>query len=203
MPVAARLLTSAPTPASSTDVSHAARSRSLDGDGGALARHPVSFENVGDVVNVPGAGVERLGVDGGDGRPRDPAVEEGGHRHLVGPAQHRRGAPSGPAGLEGEAEAGEGVEVGGLERELRDLGPVDRAERLGQPGRRAEGEPDGQAHVGHRELGDGRAVDELDHAVDRPTAGARRPRCGRTACRTARGPRSPRGPCSSASTSRS
>src|SRR4051794_1817327 len=73
MPVATWLLTSAPTPASSNG-SFMRRSRSpvqtFDGDGGALARHPVSFENVGDVVNVPGAGVEGLGVHLGDGRPR-------------------------------------------------------------------------------------------------------------------------------------
>ena len=36
---------------------------------------------------------------------------------------------------------------------------------LVEAGRRAEGEADRQAHVGHRELGDGGAVGELDHAV--------------------------------------
>ena len=56
-------------------------------------------------------------------------------------------------------------------------GPVDGAERLVEAVRGAEREPDRQAHVGHRQLGDRGAVGELDHAVDRPTAGARRPRC--------------------------
>ena len=62
-------------------------------------------------------------------------------------------------------EARERVEIGGLEGELRHLRPVDGAERLGETVRRAEGETDREAHVGHRELGDGGAVDELHHAV--------------------------------------
>src|SRR5689334_9806262 len=80
MPVATRLLTS--TPASSNgSLMRWSRGpvQTFDGDGGALARHPVSFENVGHVMNVPGTGVEGFGVDRGDGRPGDPAVEEGGH----------------------------------------------------------------------------------------------------------------------------
>src|SRR5258708_4912032 len=103
MPVATPLLTS--TPASSNGSltigslaasretrPAAARSRSccpvqtLDGDGGALACHPVSLQNVGDVVDVPGARVEGLGIDGGDRGPRDAAVEERRHRDLVGAA---------------------------------------------------------------------------------------------------------------------
>ena len=55
--------------------------------------------------------------------------------------------------------------VRGFEREGSDLGPVDRAERLGQPLRRAEREADRESHVGHRQLRDRRAVDELHHAV--------------------------------------
>src|SRR3954467_14941507 len=116
MPVATRLLTSAPTPASSNgsfmrrDLSRGSV-QSLDRDGGALARHPVSFENVGDVVNVPRAAIEGFGVDRGDGRPRDAAFEEGRHGDLVGPAQHRGRTTADAAGVEGEAQTREGVEV--------------------------------------------------------------------------------------------
>src|SRR4051794_33733056 len=92
MPVATRLLTSAPTPASSSGsfmLPGLSRGsiQSLDRDGGALARHPVSFENVGDVVNVPRAGFEGLGIDRGDGGPGDAAAAEGLVGDLVGPAQ--------------------------------------------------------------------------------------------------------------------
>src|SRR3954453_2674525 len=116
MPVATPLLTStlASSSGSFTLGSLAARScapvQTFDGDGGALARHPVSFENVGDVVNVPRAAIEGFGIDRGDGRPRDAAVEEGRHRDLVGPAQHRGCTAADPSGVEGEAQTREGVE---------------------------------------------------------------------------------------------
>ena len=123
-------------------------------------------------------------------------VEERRDRDLVGAAQHRRCASPGPARRRRRAAGTGRHRHRGLERELAERGPVDGAERLVEPGRRAQREADREAHVGHRELGDGRAVDELDHPVDRPTAGARPRRSGRRRRRTARGPRSPRGPCS-------
>src|SRR4030088_1909908 len=87
IPVAVRLATSIPA---SSNGSFTGASRGLaptvDGVRGALARHPVCFQTVGDVVNVPGAGIEGVGRHCGDGRPRDAAVEEGRHRDLVGPA---------------------------------------------------------------------------------------------------------------------
>src|SRR3974390_1831245 len=111
-PVATRLLTS--TPASSNGSFMSPPScrpvQSLDGGDGAPARHPVGIQNVGDVVDVPGAGVERLGGDGGDGRPGDAALEERRDRDLVGAAKHRGRAAPRPARLEREAQAREGVE---------------------------------------------------------------------------------------------
>ena len=79
---------------------------------GTLARDPVSFENVGDVVNVPGSGIEGSLVDRGDRGPRDAAVEERGDRHLVGAAEHGGGAATRPTGLVGQAQARERFEVG-------------------------------------------------------------------------------------------
>ena len=55
-------------------------------------------------------------------------VEEGGDRHLVGGVQPRRGRAAHPAGLVGEAQARERVEVGRLEVEPPQLRPVDGAE---------------------------------------------------------------------------
>src|SRR3979411_2638700 len=72
IPVAVRLATSLP-PSSTGALPGAAR--------GASGPRPVCLQNVGDVVNVPGAGIEGIGRHRGDRRPRDAAVEEGGHRN--------------------------------------------------------------------------------------------------------------------------
>ena len=94
----------------------------------ALARDPVGFENVGDLIGVPGAGVRALrrrsrrSPSTGCGRPGRPRPRPRWPRSA-----RRRGA-AGPPGLVGEAEAREGVEVGRLERE--------RAERRSSRSRR-------------------------------------------------------------------
>src|SRR5689334_23814786 len=75
IPVANRLLTSTPASSSGSLMLPSRGSvHSLDGDGSARSRHPISFENVGDLVNVPRPRVECVGVDRGDGGPRDAAV---------------------------------------------------------------------------------------------------------------------------------
>ena len=81
-------------------------------------------------------------------------------------------------------------------------GQVQRRQRRRPPLRIREGVLDRQPHVRHAELRDHRAVDELDHRMhDRLRVDERR-RSGPARRRTASAPRSPRGPCSSASPSR-
>ena len=67
MPVATRLLTSAPTPASSSGsfmrrFLSRGSVQSLDHDGRRARAPPGHFENVGDVVNVPRALFEGIGI---------------------------------------------------------------------------------------------------------------------------------------------
>ena len=165
---------------------------------GALARDPVGFENVGDLIGVPGAragalrrrsrrcpsrGCARRGTP--RPRPRSPRSAPRARCHRPG-RPRRRGARHRNVSRSGSSKSS-----------VPSVGPVDRAERpRSRRCGRAERQADRQPHVGHRELGDRRAVAELDHRRARSTAGARRRRCGRSRRRTARGPRSPRGPCS-------
>ena len=96
---------------------------------------PVGTQDRLEIIARPARNpLERAGDQCGDVEKADPAIEERGDRHLVGAAQHRGGAPPGAAGLEGQAQAREGVEIGGLERELTHRGPVDGTEGLRQPG---------------------------------------------------------------------
>ena len=113
--------------------------------GGALARDPVRFENVGDLVNVPGAGVEGLGR-------RSTAIAVHGIRPSrnaatatsLAPLSTAGAPPPARPGVEREAQAREGVEVGGLERELRravvqSMAPNASASRAGAPRARPMG----------------------------------------------------------------
>ena len=52
-----------------------------------------------------------------------------------------------------------------LEIEPTQLAPVDATERRGDAIGPGEGVPDGQTHIGDRELGDGGGVGELDHRM--------------------------------------
>ena len=81
--------------------------------------------------------------------------------------------------------------------------PVDPAERRADAVRVAERVADRQAHVGQAELGDRRPVGELDHRVDHRLRMDDHLDLVVRRRRTARAPRSPRGPCSSACSSRS
>ena len=125
-------------------------------------------------------------------------VEERLDRHLVGAAEHRRGAAAGPAGLVGER-AGTGTRRGRAAR--TSSVPERRSSRsapngLGEPrrARRARGRSGGACRASRAARWWRRRRTRPCRA--RPTAGARRPRSGRSRRRTARGPRSPRGPCS-------
>ena len=133
----------------------------------AVARPAVGLD---DVLGRVGARsimpVENRFQNLGDRQPRDAAVEERGHRDLVGGVEPGRRRVTDAAGLVGQAQAREGVEVGRLEVEPAQLGPVDAPERRADAVGIGERVPDRQAHVGQRELGDGGAVGELHHRVD-------------------------------------
>src|SRR5687767_12438271 len=81
----------------------------------AFPRRPVGFENVGNRRDVPKPRFENLAIHLGDGQPRDPPGEEGLHGDLVGGAQGRRRTATPAAGLVGQGQARERVEVGCLE----------------------------------------------------------------------------------------
>ena len=76
------------------------------------------------------------------------------------------GAVPPSAGLVGQRKAAEGGHVGRLEVEAAELRPVDATKGGADASRVGEGVPDGQAHVGQRQLRDGAAVGELGHRVD-------------------------------------
>ncbi len=103
--------------------------------------------------------------DVGDVDPADAAGQEGLDRHLVGGVERGRGDAAGPSRPVGQVEAREGVAVGRLEIEARQLAPVDGTEPGGDAVGVGQGVADGQAHVGHRQLGDGGAVGGGHHGV--------------------------------------
>src|SRR3546814_7649004 len=84
------------------------------------------MDAVCDAPIMPG---KDLGEYVGDGRPTDPAGEEGLDRHLVGGVEGGWRQLAGAAGLVGEAEARERLEVRGLEVEPGQRSPVDPSER--------------------------------------------------------------------------
>ena len=131
--------------------------------------------------------------------PRDPRRRGRPRRPPRWRRSAGRGRPARPAGLVGQARGSANVSrSGGSKSSRRSVGPVDAPERRGEPARVGEGVADGQAHVGHRQLGDGGAVGELDHRVHDRLGVDDHLDAGRSRRRTARGPRSPRAPCSSA-----
>ena len=139
-----------------------------------------------------------------DAEERQPAVEERVHGDLVGGVEHARRGAAGDAPPRARA-AGTGTPRSStaLERQRAELGQVERRDRhVGALGI-VQRVGDRHAHVRVAEVRERGAVVELDRARGRSTAGARRRRSARTACRTGGGPRSPRGPCSSAWPSRS
>ncbi len=101
-----------------------------------------------------------------DPPPRESTAKESGYGHLVGGVEGGGSVPAGGGGPVGQPEAGEGLQIRRFERERAEPGPVDDPDRLGHPPRGGQGVGDGQAHVGHRQLGDGRPVRELHHPVD-------------------------------------
>ena len=66
----------------------------------------------------------------------------------------------------GQVEAGEGLAIGGLEVESTQRRPVERAVGIGQPVRVGQRVADGQAHVGHGQLGQRGPVGGFHHRVD-------------------------------------
>ena len=148
--------------------------------------------------DVPGPAVRALrSTISAIAEPGDPPARNASTATSLAPLRASPGAPPpGPPGLVGERQAGEGLEVGGLERERAERRPVDRAERLGRAGRarRARARSGAACRASTAARSSRRRRTRPCRA--RPTAGARRRRSGRSRRRTARAPRSPRGPCS-------
>ena len=89
-----------------------------------------SLHRVGGRSVVP---VERSLKAIGDLQPADLASQERRDRLLVGGVEPGRRGPASPAGLVGQAEAGEGGQVGRLEVEAPERRPVDPAEGVRDP----------------------------------------------------------------------
>ena len=167
-----------------------------DPSGGAIGGDDVVDRVVGTPIVPLQGGVAHLG----DLRPAEPAGEERLDRDLVGRAEPRRRGAAGAAGVRRRARgSGTWSRSGASKSSAAERAPSRCARTACRCGAGyAERVADRQAHVGHAELGDRRAVGELDHRVDDrlrvhddlDLVVRRR--------RTARGPRSPRGPCSSA-----
>ena len=109
---------------------------------GALARDPVRFQNVGDVIDVPGPGLEHLGDDLGDRR----ATGSGPSRNAstatsLAPLSTAGAPPPARPGRVGEPQAREGLEVGRLEgeRAQRASSRWPRTPGRAGPARRARG----------------------------------------------------------------
>ena len=100
-----------------------------------------------------------------DGAKPDLAGDEGGHRHLVGGIEYRRGAAAGPQRIVSQPQAREPFEIRRLEGELPDLGEIELGRRPDDSIRPSQAMRDRRAHVGTAELRDHRAVTEFDHAV--------------------------------------
>ena len=109
--------------------------------------------------------VEDIGHGVDDLEEAEVPVEERGDADLVGRVEHRGHHAARLAGPPGQGERREGHLVDRLERPGRRLGPRAAGGGVGHPVRPGEAERDGQAHVGRAHLGQGRAVDELDHRV--------------------------------------
>ena len=173
------------------------------GDATARASRSASYERLEGAHGRRRAGARAPLDDRRDAEEAQAAVEERVHGDLVGGVEHARRGAAGDRGLARQAQARERLGSTGSKVSAptsarssgrdRDVDAVGVVQRVG----------DRHAHVGVAEVRERRAVAQLDVARGRSTAGARRRRCGRTACRTGDGPRSARGPCSSASPSRS
>src|SRR5215467_848258 len=101
--------------------------------------------------------------DSGEG---ELARHKGVHAHLVGGVVDGRGGASGLPGLPGDRDRGKGLLVKWLEGPGVCGRPVDGWRGPGNPVRPAQGERDGNPHIGRAGLGERGSVGELDHRVD-------------------------------------
>ena len=101
-----------------------------------------------------------------DAGERQVAVEERGDGDLVGRVEHAGRHAAGRARLPRQPQAGERVGVGLLERQRADRREVEVLDRQIDPIGAVERVGDRHPHVGVAEMGEGRAVDEVDQRVD-------------------------------------
>ena len=108
------------------------------------------------------------GVDFDDVRPVEAAGQEGADGLLVGGVEDGRVGGGGGHGRAGQVDRGESLRVQGLEVPGDGLLSGVGGHEPGQvrPGGPGQAQGDGQAHIGRGGLGQGGAVDELDHGVD-------------------------------------
>ena len=141
--------------------------RFVDHGCGAVARNSIRFQNVGDLIDVPGAVLEHFVDDIGDLDPRNPSRQEGLDRDLVGTARvwpvrrRRSGRPRRPgSGTETPRDrAASKVSVPSV---VQSIG----AEGLGRAGRgRRAPSPIGRRMSGIESCAIVAPSTELDHAV--------------------------------------
>ncbi len=135
--------------------------------GGELARRAVALE---ELLEVDERGrrdaLEHLGDHLRDPGEREAAVEEGRDRDLVGRVQRAWRRAAGHAGLAGEPQAGEELDVGLLEVEVAGRGEVEPGHRDVRPLGEVQRVGDRHPHVGQAQVGELGAVVELDERVD-------------------------------------
>jgi hypothetical protein len=115
--------------------------------------------------------LDRVGVhDGGDTFPDagegNLSGAEGLDGDFVGGVVNGGQGAAGETGAAGEIERREIRAARGFEFQFRERGEIERAEAAFDAPRPGERVLDGKAHVGPAELGEHRAVGELDHRVD-------------------------------------
>src|SRR6185437_16638971 len=92
--------------------------------------------------------------------------QEGVHGDLVGRVEHAWSRATRARRLARQAQARERVEVDRLEVQLADLSQVERGDRQIDALPAVQGVGDGYAHVRRAEVGQHRAVRQLDQPVD-------------------------------------
>ena len=101
----------------------------------------------------------------GDGKKRQPPLEEGGDRNFVGGVQRRRAGTAFLQGTIPQPQRRKAHEIRRRKIEPADAGQVERAHARFNPLRVGQRVRDRRAHVGVPKLGDDRAIGVFDHGM--------------------------------------